>query len=81
MDIFMLIRAGILFVVGAVMLVFPKQVLAWQFRAVDRLEKIFPPVKHLYAYSIFQKKYWGKTNFVSGILYLISSAALLVIGL
>ncbi len=81
MDIPNLIRAGIFFVAAAAVLVFPKQVLAWQLRTIDRLEKIIPQVKYTYAYSIFQKKYWEKTNLVTGIIYLIISAALLFVGL
>ncbi|MFC2174853.1 hypothetical protein ACFLQ2_03190 [archaeon] len=81
MDIPMLIRAGIFFVAGALVLVFPKQVLEWQLRTIARLEKIFPPVKHLSAYSIFQKKYWGKTNWATGIAFLVISAILLFFGL
>jgi len=81
MDTPNLIRAGIFFVAGALVLVFPKQVLEWQLRTINRLEKIVPQAKYLYAYSIFRKKYWRKSNLVTGILFLIISAALLFVGL
>ena len=74
-----MIRAGIFFVAGATLLVFPKQLLKWQINTTKRLEKIFPLVKYSYSHSIFRKKYWARTNFVTGIACWIIAVGLLAL--